>query len=632
MVGSPAGGAEVPRIHRMLDAMRFRGGGIRDVRSVEGAALATIRHEWEQAPDFSGPVGVLEEGGLTVAADASLYYRADLRATTLPRGRPAGDTASHLIVAAYRAFGSAGVAHLEGDFAFALHDRQRNTLIAARDFLGTRPLFYALLDQTLLVASSVGALRAHPFCPSEWNLQALADTSSMLLAASHETALVAIRSLPAGHLLRYDLRAHRLDVERFWFPPRFRTGGRPEMEFEEAAVHLRGLLQSAVAERMPRGERVAISLSGGWDSPILYGVAHAVAQKRGQPRDSVRPASISFPPGDSGREDEMIARIASHYGQAPKWLRIEEMPLLYPEMLAEAAERDEPFAHPYSPTNRGLASAAASAGARVEFNGYGGDTLFHGELSYLGDLLARGRIGEFVREWRSEGLQGAGMLYRSALLPRAGPRARRLVRRLTGSSAPPMHLHRPAAPWIRQPYRSRSAERERLHAPSREWLEPVESFEHRWMLEHPLYPRLIGAIAGISLARGVEERMPLIDRRVLEFATTRPRPERRSGSTTKRLLRAAAADLLPPEVLAPRTGRTGTMSDYWSRSMARDLPRLFRGFLRDPLLAQLGVVDPEILRRAVDTLRPDRTRVFDAALYTTFQTELWLRAQAQRSS
>ncbi|MGH7646939.1 MAG: hypothetical protein ACREND_02395, partial [Gemmatimonadaceae bacterium] len=86
---------------RMLEAMRARGGDVSEMRAFDGAMVAASRYGWECAPDFAGDTLVLEWDGLVVAADASLYYRSELRAALGRRGIvPSGDSAAHLIAAA----------------------------------------------------------------------------------------------------------------------------------------------------------------------------------------------------------------------------------------------------------------------------------------------------------------------------------------------------------------------------------------------------------------------------------------------------------------------------------------------------------------------------------------------------
>ena len=73
---------------------------------------------------------------------------------------------------------------------------------------------------------------------------------------------------------------------------------------------------------------------------------------------------------------------------------------------AAAATRDEPFSHPYEAFHRALARTTAALGARVAFSGFGGDQLFYVSHAFFADLLRRGRLRTFVREWRAKGSPG----------------------------------------------------------------------------------------------------------------------------------------------------------------------------------------------------------------------------------
>src|SRR5690606_8178135 len=98
---------------------------------------------------------------------------------------------------------------------------------------------------------------------------------------------------------------------------------------------------------------------------------------------------------------------------------------------------------------------------------------------------------------------------------------------------------------------------------------------------------------------GVEVRSPLSDRRVIEFALSRPWWERSSGRETKRLLRRAMRGLLPDEVLAPRRHRTGVTGGYSHRWMVDVFPGMLEQTMRTPmLLEELGLIRSDELRRA----------------------------------
>ncbi|MDQ3222994.1 MAG: asparagine synthase-related protein, partial [Gemmatimonadota bacterium] len=347
-------GPDAPTVRTMLAGL-VRRGTESEVRrgDFDGAALAVTRHTWELDEGFSGPVLVAAEGSLFVAADATLYYQHDLLRKLDHAGvRVSGRTASHLILAAYRAWGERCAEELEGDFAFILWDGNRRRVVCARDFGGKRPLFYAQLGSSLAIASTVSALLGHPRCPDEFDLTAVGADASGLFAAPSETAYRAISQLPAGCTLVG--QSDRTRVARHWKTPVVHERGGPG--FVEAAGELRRLLQSAVAERLAPSGPTSVWLSGGWDSTAVFGAGEQVLRERGSDRH-LQAISISFPPGDVGREDELILAVAKHWGSPVRWLDITEIPLL-DRPLAAAAARDQPFAHAFESGNRALAAGS----------------------------------------------------------------------------------------------------------------------------------------------------------------------------------------------------------------------------------------------------------------------------------
>jgi asparagine synthetase B (glutamine-hydrolysing) len=90
---------------------------------------------------------------------------------------------------------------------------------------------------------------------------------------------------------------------------------------------------------------------------------------------------------------------------------------------------------------------------------------------------------------------------------------------------------------------------------------------------------------------GVEIRSPLYDKRIIDFALTRPREERSQGTETKRLLRASMRGLLPDSILQPRAKRTGETGGYFTRSMRQQLPAIVDTLFESSMLAHAGVID-----------------------------------------
>src|SRR5690606_4084438 len=137
---------------------------------------------------------------------------------------------------------------------------------------------------------------------------------------------------------------------------------------------------------------ISIWLSGGWDSPAVFAAGQAALRASGDPR-SLLPVSISYPPGDPGREDELIESIAMHWDVPIHWVDIRDIPFV-DRPVERAAERDEPFGHAFEMWHRSLARGSRGVGAHVAFDGVGGDQLFQVSEVYFADLLRSGRLLE----------------------------------------------------------------------------------------------------------------------------------------------------------------------------------------------------------------------------------------------
>lgn len=641
-------------LERMCLGLEARGAERSALWQGEGVALAVSRHDWELEAGFSGPVLVLEEGDCVVAADTTLYYRADLLRQLRAAGvEVGGDSPSHLILAAYRAWGAGCTKWLEGEFAFILWDRRERRVLCSRDFSARRPLYYADLGDTLVVASTLSAVLAHPACPEDLNLPVLAATAGILLsAAGSETCYRAIRMLPLAGDLQWR-PGGELRIGAHWAP--VAATGAGDLPFESAAEELRALLTAATRERLggegtaamghgsekptsasrdyassPTATRpTSIWMSGGWDSTAVFGVGQDLLRSGSHEPASLLPVSMSYPVGDPGREDEMIEEIAAFWRVPIHWVESERIPL-FEQPLSGAASRDEPLAHLFEHWNRAMARGSRALGARIALDGYGGDQLFQISDIFFADLLRSGRWLELMREWRLRRERGLGRRYFwdfavRPLLPHWPAELWGMLRGVARVQR--SHLERPFPAWLEADFIRRHdlLERERAQLPSRRGGAAAEA---EWYLMHPVPVHIATSLAGLALQEGVELRSPLYDRRVVEFALGRPRWERASARETKYLLRRAVRGLLPDSILAPRARRTGLAVGYAGRQMQKSYAAEFEATLREPLiLAELGVISPGRLRQAVSDYLARGDSLVGMQLFFTLQTEWWLRAR-----
>jgi asparagine synthase (glutamine-hydrolysing) len=624
IVGAPSS-TEEGAAARMLEASRPRGGDRSRIWTADDCLIGACRSDWEMGPDFADGELVLERASVVVAADASLYYREDLRRALRARGvRADGESASQLIAAAYQAWGAGLVDALEGDYAFVLWDRQRRQLVAACDFTGSRPLHFAQVGDRLVLASALTAVTAHPAVSRDYNRLALAEC---LIGASstrpEETVYQAVQRLPAGARLVWRPGAAP-DIQRYWEPPVFDRGEGPSAT--EAAEQLRAVLRAAVRERLATAGPTAVWTSGGYDSPAILALGQTAAKQAGH--GPVVPVSMSYPEGDPGREDELITAVAARLNTRVRWTQVGDVPG-FQEAAEWARLRDEPFAHPYEQWNRTLARGARLVDARVVLGGNGGDQFFSVSPVFLADLARSGHWLTLMREASAIGLGVRRFrdLFHWTFQPHLPGSALELARRMSGKALRP-HLQSQIPGWLELDRATIEALRER------QWTyalrRPGESFgsaETSWYLTTSFGQRICATVARVGLDEGVETRSPMYDRRVIEFMARRPREDRFARGETKRLLRRAMAGLLPESHLAPRRGRTGLPHRYLQRARREAMPGWMAAVGHETRLGALGLVNVAALRQAVERYlaTPKWEGTLGGELFNVFSTEFWLR-------
>jgi asparagine synthase (glutamine-hydrolysing) len=617
-----SGNAGSPRLRPAIARLAALGSEDEHIWLHEDTLFVVTRNAWEMADDFSGSVLVHESGDLVVAADATLYDRAGLaRALDAAGVHADGATPTHLLAAAYRAWGTAMVEHLIGDYAFVIWDRRNQRLLAARDPIGLRGLFFARMGSGVAIASSPRCLATLVGRESDVNLAIVAvQAAGLAWSLGAETSFTGVDAIPPGHRMTWKDR--RLSLERYWHPPA--APNRRPKDRSEAAEELLELLRTAVSERMGSGTST-VWMSGGWDSTALFGAGQSVLAA--DARSKLRPVSISYPRGDPGFEDDYIRQVASFWNADVHWIDSENIPLL-DGLERRAAAADEPPPALYELWNRELARGTRACGSRVALDGNGGDQLFQASDVVLADLLRTGRWIQLARFAKSRLIYGRRHVVQASLFPLVPEWLLRASERLTGQRVRQHYLERPIAGWMRSDCVVAHDLREReLLALRSTRSAGIAHAESTGYMTNPAWAVAGSSVRAAVLQEGVEMRSPLMDLRVVEFALARPISDRADHAGTKHVLRQSVRRLLPASVLAPRQWRTGVTIGYSRRRMTESYPRLLGRLFAEPLrLADLGLVDPDALRRGAEQCCAgggnDWLRV---NLFNTMKVEFWLR-------
>lgn len=472
------------------------------------------------------------DGQAWITADARIDGRDELIGRLRAAGRQVPDAAPdpELILHAYGAFGSAFLQYLIGDFALALWDGRTRELICARDHFGIRPFFHARTAGSLIFASDIDAILAHPEIARGIDEAFIADFLLFSVCMDSErTAYRDIRRLPAAHRICADRRGVR--VRRYWdLPP------------QDAARHERAdgivdqfgeLFRHAVGDRM-RESGVALELSGGMDSSSIAATAAALA---GQSGTALKAYTIDcgglIPADDEGR---LAAAVAAHLNVPISRQRIEDY-ALFQDFGTPRLRTAEPFGNPDLAMHCEKLRWIEGDGTRILLSGLGGDSLFSGSSTHFADLLRAGRLARFVAEAtrhrrRTGSLAGMGL--RSAFL---------------GSMFTPASWRPPFPDWINPDFAGRVQLRDRFDAGWRAWHEG-EDLHHQ--LRRPWLS--LGFEYCEALKIPVAGRYPFHDLRLVSFMLGLPN----EAVAEKKLLRNAMRARLPEQILArPKTALAG---------------------------------------------------------------------------
>jgi asparagine synthase (glutamine-hydrolysing) len=555
-------------------------------------------------PDASGVLNIVFNG--------EIYNFEDVKLELTGRGykfRSKSDT--EVILAAYREWHTDCLAHLNGMFAFALHDERRGELFIARDRAGEKPLFYTVTAGRLQFASELKGLMADPLLPRKIDHEALDCYLTMGFVPGARCILQGFNKLAAGHALKFKLASSELRVWRYWALP-----AAPLQEEVPAAREtvlldeLEVLLEDAVRRQLVADVPVGVLLSGGVDSSLVTAMAVRAAPK-------VRTFTISFPGFGRFDETEHARLIASHFGTEHLELDAgtgdsgaDLMPLL-------ARQVDEPIADSsVIPTY--LVSRLTREHCTVALGGDGGDELFGGYRHYSRLLRMQRTLGRIPRAIRRPIADSA-----THLLP-VGFKGRNWLHGLKAdlrSSLPwiATHFDRHARSLLLRQRRGWPLVGERVRQDGMPATPDLLQRATRSDFGNYMVDDILAKVDRASMLNSLEVRAPLLDYRLIEFAFAKvPSGLKATALDHKILLKRLALRVLPNSFDRHRKQGFSIPLAAWLRS--GPWRELFRGVL---LESDGAVFDKSALRGLLDG--QDKGRANAERLFALVAFELWRR-------
>ncbi|MEJ7784247.1 MAG: asparagine synthase (glutamine-hydrolyzing) [Solirubrobacteraceae bacterium] len=560
-----------------------------------------------------------EDGTIGVALNGEIYNFGALR-QELQRGGHILATRGDTEVIAHLAEDHDPVElarRLDGMFAFAVWDEERQRLILGRDRVGKKPLYYWSSDDLLVFGSELKAVLAHPRVPRRLEERAIPAHLMLGYVPTPLTFFEGVFSLPPGHVLSAQPGEEPV-IEPYWRPrvPGADDVSRLELSLPDAAREVRAHLERAVERRLVSDVTLGAFLSGGIDSSSI------VAIMAGLSDHPIPTFTIGFDDRDGFDERPYARVVAARY-------RTEHHEEVVAPDAVDLVERlvwhhDQPFGDSSAIPTYLLAEMTRRT-ATVALSGDGGDELFAGYERFAAGL-AVDRFHAVPRSLRRGGRRILELLPPRALHGRVGNLQR--FARVAEAGLPDAYRE-----WIS--FIDKGTQRALL---GRDDGWAGEDFARHWNatagadlldrllrvnIETYLLDDLLVKADRMSMAHGLEVRSPFLDTELLELALRLPPSTKVRGLSLKRVLKTAVADLLPPEILDRRKRGFGVPLDRW-----------FREDLADYLHTTVGAPDARVREHlvgtAIDQLLAEHaagTRNHGHALWLLLTLEVFLRRQ-----
>ncbi|HTJ17290.1 MAG TPA: asparagine synthase (glutamine-hydrolyzing) [Steroidobacteraceae bacterium] len=606
-------------MRRMLEALAHRGP---DGEGTYRDELVTLGHRRLSIIDLAGGQQPLlnADRSIVLVCNGEIYnYRALRRELENDGHAFLTHSDCEVIIGLYERHGDRLLERLRGMFAFVLWDVKRRRLLAARDHLGQKPLYYSNDERGFACASEIKALLAFAGRAPRMNLAALDQYLALRLIDAPLSMFEGIHKLPPGHSLVLEAGGTPR-IERYWqLEQEPKLTGTEDQLCDELEARIEEALRLHLVSDVP----VGAFLSGGMDSSLLVAM---LARKLG-----VRELPTFTMGLDYQRFDEAPAAraVAQMFGTQHHEERVKpEITALLPDLVAALDEPSDPLS-----LCTWLLARFTRRHVKVVIGGDGGDELFGGYDRYYGNLYAShyGKVPETLRRrvlapavalipesgwYKSVGHQlrwlhhlsfhSGGARYAASLSYFYFDRERRAE--LFAPQVADRWQQLDAESAIRAPYEA---------APGNAPLDRMLFADS--MVRLPNHPVMI--TDRICMAHGLEARSPFMDHELAAFAARLAPALKVRGGSLRYIQRKLAARYLPPQILnRPKQGFSSALPYLLQREYAQ----LYSSCLRDSRLARDRILDGAVMARLVDEHLAKRAD-HGNRLWLLINAEVWYR-------
>lgn len=613
IINKVAGTPSLEILRQMADTISYRGPDdeghfIEDKIGFYHKRLSIIDIESGKQP--------MSFGDLTIVFNGEIYNYIELRDNLKRKGhkfQTASDT--EVILRMYEEYGLDAINKLNGMFAFLIYNKRKNSLVAARDHFGIKPLYFYNDDQKIVFGSEIKAILAHPDIKAEENDSALNEYLTFQFILGNDTLFKNIYKLNPGHFCEIILDTFEIIETKYWEPDFTIDEFHTPKYFKNEIQHL---IYETVYMQMRSDVPIGTYLSGGFDSSL---VTTLVAGFSHQPISTFSGAFKDGPEYDEmiySREIAKSIKANKHeiYPTAEDFIKY--MPKLIYHL-------DEPVAGP-GLFPQYMVSKLASEHATVILGGQGGDEIFGGYARYLVAYLEQALKGS-IQEITDEGEHIVSLkkilpnlpfikdylpmiknFWSEGVFEAMDRRYFHLIDRMHGNKS----LYTPD-------FASTYNYDQLFEKFSYIFNNPNTKSYYNKMTHFDLFgslPALLQVEDRVSMAVSIESRVPLLDKRIIDLVASIPPAMKFEGGELKYFLKESVGHVLPPKI-TQRKNKMGfpVPLHLWAKNEAKE-------FVSDLLLSQKckerNIFNCEKVEQMIVSEEP-----FGRQLWGLISLELW---------
>jgi asparagine synthase (glutamine-hydrolysing) len=560
-----------------------------------------------------------EDGSIVVACNGEIYNFKDLRKHLQARGHTFSTSSdTEALVHLYEDFGLDMFDRLNGIFAFALWDNREKRLILARDHFGVKPLHIYQDKSRVLFASEIKAILVAAKVTPRINKQALHYFMNLRYVPGRETLFKGVERLLPGEYAVVSDRGLRRAF--YWSMPRPDSS---ELTEAEAIDGIRGHLQESVSRQLVSDVPVGIYLSGGMDSSSILAMA-----RKGCVDASIDAYTVGF--NEPTDEVEDAKRVADHFNTQHHALNLDPKPLqCLPKVLWHVEEPKINVVQGF------LLAEYAKRFIKVALGGLGGDELFAGYLAYqymkpsepfhrfmpasFGRRILRPVSNHLMNaQGRSTNMTFDEYRRGAQLFLSLGDKCQYygIIRNVWDYDA---------QVWS-QLYGPRML-KQKL-APTRTVFEPYFADRHQSFIEQALTVEFQTKLVDdfllnedrVSMAHGLEVRVPFLDRDLVSFANKLPVHMKMNGMKTKSIFKKAMRGVLPGFVLHKKKWGFAFNPYY---EFQKDLRETAQQVLTPRRVKELGLFNYDFVKKVLEHSPHPRLRWHYFTLWMMVGFHIW---------